>query len=107
MKGSLMLQAGRYNDHASSAWFDVRLCDGGVVLSLSDLKRNVRYIAVVDGGVVLFKEEVLAQLPEEERPEAARPPSPPQHVRALGGSSRRMVPFLVCAGVTLPYEQLR
>jgi hypothetical protein len=55
VKGTVPIKAGSY-EITPTAWFDVRMCDGGLALSLCDLDMNIRYTAVIDDGKVVFKE---------------------------------------------------
>jgi hypothetical protein len=52
---AISLMAGEYKI-GSNTWFDVRLCDGGVVLSLCNAPENVRYTIILDQGKVTFRE---------------------------------------------------
>lgn len=65
MKGTAPnLRVGTYPVDDTS-WFDVRVCDGGTVLSLCDQHLNLRYSVVIDGKNVTYR-EVANIKPEEE-----------------------------------------
>jgi hypothetical protein len=55
MRGEVTLKVGNYKVDAFS-WFEVRLCDGGVTLTLCDRKTNMRFLAVIDEGKATFGE---------------------------------------------------
>jgi len=55
MKGDVPIQIGVFRVDKDS-WFDVRRCDGGIVLSLCEEHLNLRYTVIVEGKKVKFKE---------------------------------------------------
>ena len=55
MSGDIPIQSGEYKID-NTTWFDVRLADAGLVLSLCDLDMNIRYTVVIDKGQVIHKE---------------------------------------------------
>ena len=49
-----------------TAWFDIRRCDGGTMLSFCEEKVNARYTVILDGNTVKLKEvEPLSPPPKD------------------------------------------
>lgn len=53
--GTVRMHTGTY-ELDPTAWFDLRLTDIGVVLSLCDADMNIRYTVVIDNGKVILRE---------------------------------------------------
>lgn len=54
-KGSILVHVGEYQIDRTT-WFDIRLCDGGTVISLCDSGHNRRFSVIADGRKVIFRE---------------------------------------------------
>jgi hypothetical protein len=54
-RGTTMISVGNF-PVAPHVFFDVRCCDGGVMLSLCHEKQNKRYTVIIDNGTVVFQE---------------------------------------------------
>ena len=54
-EGTVQLKTGSYPIDATT-WFDVRMTDMGVAISLCDMDSNIRYTALVDDGKLAFGE---------------------------------------------------
>jgi hypothetical protein len=71
-KSEVKLRVGKYRVDRY-AWFDIRLCDGGVMLSLFDDKSATRFTVIVDGGKVVEKEAMPIDTKEPPPPSLGDP----------------------------------
>jgi hypothetical protein len=63
--GAVNVKTGSYDIDAQT-WFDIRLTDLGLSISLCDNEMNTRYTVVIDDGKVAFGEAAKLMRDEED-----------------------------------------